>query len=49
MFQIVDFLGHFSEALPEVGFGSVFNLLVAKAVARFMKLKLSFELGTLGI
>jgi len=49
MFQIVDFLGDFTQALAQIGFGAVFDLLVTKAVARFMKLELSFQLGALGI
>lgn len=49
MFQIVDFLGDFAEALPQIRFGSVFDLFVAETVARFMKLELGFQLGALGI
>ena len=49
MFQIVDFLGDFAEALAQIGFGAVFYLLVAKAVARFVKLKLGLQLGALRI
>jgi len=49
MFQIVDFLGDFAEALPQIRFGSVLHLLVAEAVARLMQLELGFQFGTLGI
>lgn len=49
MFQIVDFLGDFAEALSQIRFGTVFYLLVAEAVARLMQLELGFQLGALGI
>jgi len=49
MFQIVDFLGDFTQALAQIGFGAIFDFLVTKAVARFMQLELGFQLGALGI